>query len=207
VSDAAEREASEGDGPAPYRNLDAQRLAGLKQLLALKTTKRTGWLRAGVDPQNCESVADHAFYVVLFAALFADDSLDRATVLEMAIVHDLAETVVGDLTPSDCPRPEKIERERAAMVALCRSLPNGQRWLELWETYERQESPEAKFVRAIDRTEMAWQAALYAQEAGIDAQSFQTSAERDADATTFMRLNDAIARVCRDFPGSAAENP
>lgn len=168
-------------------------------MLALKSVKRNGWLRAGVDPQRCESVADHAFHVVLFAALFADDSLDRATVVDLAIVHDLAESVVGDLTPSDCPRNEKIERERAAMIALCRGLPDGQRWLDLWEAYERQESPEAKFVRAIDRAEMAWQAALYAREVEIDPGSFQDSAERDSDPSAFRRLNASIAEACRDL--------
>lgn len=178
-------------------------LAGLGQLLALKSTKRTGWLRAGVDPQKCESVADHAFYVVLFAALFSDESLDRATVLDMAIVHDLAEIVVGDLTPSDCSRVEKTERERAAMVELCRALPNGQRWFGVWEAYERQESPEAKFVRAIDRMEMARQAALYAQEEGIDPRPFYASAVRDSDPRQFARLIATIARISRDF-GAAA---
>lgn len=194
------------DGPAPFQNLDPTTLAGLRQLLALKSTKRTGWLRAGVDPHPCESVADHAFYVVLFAALFADESLDRATVLDMAIVHDLAEIVVGDLTPGDCPRAEKIERERSAMVELCRALPNGQRWLDVWETYERQDSPEAKFVRAIDRTEMAWQAALYARDARIDPTSFQDSAARDCDPEGFARFNASIARICRGFGASSNWN-
>jgi putative hydrolase of HD superfamily len=178
-------------------------LAGLKQLLALKSTKRTGWLRAGVDPAKCESVADHAFYVVLFAALFADESLDRTTVLDMGIVHDLAEIVVGDLTPSDCSREEKADRERAAMVEICRALPDGQRWLAVWEAYERQESAEAKFVRAIDRTEMAWQAALYAREEGIDPTPFQTSAARDSDMHRSSHLNAVIARIGRDFGASS----
>jgi putative hydrolase of HD superfamily len=178
---------------------------GLKQLLALKSTKRTGWLRAGVDAAQCESVADHAFHVVLFAALFADESLDRATVIDMAIAHDLAETLVGDLTPSDCSRAEKTERERAAMISLCSALPNGQRWLELWETYERQESPEAKFVRTIDRAEMAWQAALYEREENIGSRSFQTSAERDAEPAAFHRLNAMIADVCRRFGASKSD--
>lgn len=202
MSDADDCDSIADKSPTPFQNLDPTMLAGLRQLLALKSTKRTGWLRAGVDPSECESVADHAFYVVLFAALFADESLDRATVLDMAIVHDLAETVVGDLTPSDCPRAEKIERERAAMVDLCRALPDGQRWLNLWETYERQESPEAKFVRTIDRTEMAWQAALYARDAKIDPTSFQDSAARDCDPQQFARLNASIARVCRGFGAS-----
>jgi putative hydrolase of HD superfamily len=199
VSGAEAQDSNAEEPSASAECFDARMLAGLKRLLALKSTKRTGWLRAGVDPQRCESVADHAFYVVLFAALFADESLDRATVLDMAIVHDLAEIVVGDLMPSDCPRAEKIERERAAMVEICRALPNGQRWLAVWEAYESQESPEAKFVRAIDRTEMARQAALYAREEGIDPRPFLESAVRGTEMHPFALLNAAIARICRDY--------
>lgn len=186
---------------------DARMLVGLKRLLALKSIKRTGWLRAGVAPPKCESVADHAFYVVLYAALFADDSLDRATVLDMAIVHDLAEIVVGDLTPTDCPRAEKIERERSAMASICRVLPNGEKWRAVWEAYERQDSPEAKFVRAVDRAEMARQAALYAQDEGIDPRPFQASAIRDADPQVFERLSAAHDRLRRDFSAVSTDNP
>ena len=186
----------------PFAALDETTLAALAQLFALKRTKRTGWLRAGLAHERCESVADHAFYVTLLCLLFADESLDRATVMEMALLHDLAETVVGDLTPSDCPREEKIARERQAMIGLGGALPDGQRLLDVWERYERQDSPEARFVRAVDRCEMAWQSALYAREAKLDPTPFRASATREADPNALSGLIAAIEEFGRRYRGS-----
>ena len=66
----------------------------------LKLQKRTGWVREGV--QGPESIADHMYRMAMLSLLSEeDDQLDIAKCVQMAVVHDLAEAVVGDITPLD----------------------------------------------------------------------------------------------------------
>src|SRR5689334_14865724 len=89
----------------------------LEHAMRLKSTARAGWKRCGVD--RCESVADHTFGVALLALLAPDPNdakgssdsgepprrrageLNRDHCLALALVHDLAESIVGDITPHD----------------------------------------------------------------------------------------------------------
>ena len=74
-------------------------------------------LRAGASADK-SSVADHTFGVALLALLFprgAAGDVDRHHCVALAIVHDLAESIVGDVTPHDRIDPaEKHRREAAA---------------------------------------------------------------------------------------------
>ena len=94
----------------------------------LKTTPRTGWQRRHIVP--CESVADHSWRVAVLAYLLVPSSSSSSTetmdwnkVLQMALVHDLAECIVGDITPDDgVSKPEKHAREEMAMRQLTQLL-------------------------------------------------------------------------------------
>jgi putative hydrolase of HD superfamily len=108
-----------------------------------------GWVRAGIGTP--ESVADHSWGMALLAIVLCPDDLDRERVLALAIVHDLAEVRVGDITPDEMPRDVKRERERIAAASLLREHPK--LWA-LWEDYEQARSPEAKFVHELDKLEM-----------------------------------------------------
>ncbi|KAJ1327313.1 hypothetical protein BSLG_010655 [Batrachochytrium salamandrivorans] len=68
----------------------------------LKITKRTGWVDRGVD--NAESIGDHMHRMSIIALLVKDQTIDKNRLVKMAVVHDLAEAVVGDLTPHRNPR-------------------------------------------------------------------------------------------------------
>ncbi|KAH0436077.1 hypothetical protein IEQ34_026484 [Dendrobium chrysotoxum] len=141
----------------------------------LKTTKRAGWVRKGV--QEPESVADH-MYRMSVMALIADYSpdIDRERCIKMALVHDIAEAIVGDITPSDgVPKDEKSRREREAINHMCNLLGGGSRakeMLELWMEYEENSSLEAKVVKDFDKVEMILQALEYEQEQGMNLDEF-----------------------------------
>ncbi|KAG8692052.1 hypothetical protein FRC11_007018 [Ceratobasidium sp. 423] len=84
----------------------------------------------------------------------------------MAVVHDLAEAVVGDIAPWEgISKVEKAQREREGMRSMLSDMlhdsPGANRIKALWEEYEEQATPEAKFVKDLDRLEMALQAAEY----------------------------------------------
>ncbi|KAI8923276.1 HD domain-containing protein [Entophlyctis helioformis] len=119
----------------------------------LKTTKRTGWVDRGVP--GAESIADHMHRMGVMAMLIQDAAIDRHRLIKMAIVHDLAEAVVGDLTPhSGVSKAEKERRERDAMLSfvdLNGSSPQILEILALWEEYEAAQSPEALLCKDLDK--------------------------------------------------------
>ena len=130
--------------------------AFFEEAIRLKEIVRAGWVRAGIGTP--ESVADHSWGMALLAIVLCPDDLDRERVLALAIVHDLAEVRVGDITPDEMPRDVKRERERIAAASLLREHP---RLWALWEDYEQARSPEAKFVHELDKLEMGLQALRY----------------------------------------------
>lgn len=125
----------------------------------LKRTKRTGWVERGIP--EAESVADHSFRVALMALLLSPVGLDRGKILKMAVLHDLAESVVGDLTPQSPDYPSKPQREFTVLKALLAPFDEKEEFLELWSEFETGLTPEARFVREIDRLEAAVQATEY----------------------------------------------
>src|SRR3954464_13130145 len=103
----------------------------------LKETERAGWVLRGVEAP--ESVADHSWRVALLALLLApaaEGAPDPARAMALALVHDLAECMVGDITPFDgVDRAEKRRREEAAMSELSALAPGAQ-LLALWREYD-----------------------------------------------------------------------
>jgi putative hydrolases of HD superfamily len=129
----------------------------------LKRVPRTGWLQRGVLPVDCESVADHSYRMALMAMLFfphmQHPQIDTHRLCRIALVHDLAEAVVGDITPEDgVSKEEKRKLEREAMRKICGDRSD---LMELWEEYEMGETLEAKVVKDLDKLEMILSAEEY----------------------------------------------
>jgi putative hydrolase of HD superfamily len=166
-------------------------LDALIEAVRLKRVARAGWVRVGVpDP---ESVAAHSWGVAWLAVVLAPPELDRARVLTYAVLHDLAEAWVGDLTPHDgVSREDKERRERVAVTDLCARIPRGAEVLAAWEAYEAQADDEARFVRQLDRLDMAVQAAAYADQA--PTAEFVASAAAVVTDPALRPLLDATAR-------------
>lgn len=77
-------------------------LSFFRILRFLKTQRRTGWLDRGIESRNAESISDHMYRMAVMCMLAPqEDELDSRKCAMIALVHDLAEAVVGDLTPSD----------------------------------------------------------------------------------------------------------
>jgi putative hydrolase of HD superfamily len=148
----------------------------------LKQLYRQGWLLRGVPIERCESVAEHSFGVALLSLFLADTyfpQFDKAKIVSMALIHDFGEIYAGDFTPSDNVQPtEKQDLERQSVVKVLQKLANGSTYIALWEEFESGESPEARFVRQIDRLEMGLQASVYSRQNLVDPSGFFISAMR-----------------------------
>ena len=117
----------------------------LIEALRLKALDRAGWVRVGVpDP---ESVAAHSWGVAWLVSVLCPPELDREKALLIAVVHDLAEVRIGDLTPHD-ELADKAVRERRAFIEMTHALPNAEELLQLFDDYGR--SAEGRFVKSCD---------------------------------------------------------
>jgi len=148
----------------------------------LKQLYRQGWLQRGLAPDKCESVAEHTFSMAVLAMVISDahfKQLDQIKVLRMVLLHDFGEIYAGDTTPRDSVDPAlKYEREHESVMKVLGKLPIGAPYLSLWQEYESGLTPEARFVKQIDRLEMALQAAVYQKQGVVDAGEFIASAEQ-----------------------------
>ncbi|XP_053972810.1 5'-deoxynucleotidase HDDC2-like isoform X2 [Hylaeus volcanicus] len=124
--------------------------------------KRTGWVIRNIsDP---ETIAGHMYRMAMLSFLVDNkDNLDKVKIMQMALIHDLAECIVGDITPHDGIPPDVKHRlEDEAMEDICKLLGDkGPMILEMFREYEKQESPEAKYVKDLDRLDLIMQAYEY----------------------------------------------
>ena len=129
----------------------------------LKRLRRAGWVRVGVP--DSESVADHSYRVAVMALLIGPRlGLNVDRLVRLALIHDLAEARVGDLTPLDAVSPtEKSDLESAAFVDIVDGLSEGEALYDLWLEYESGATPEARSARQLDKLELALQALEYEQ--------------------------------------------
>ncbi|KAL0076636.1 HD domain-containing protein [Phycomyces blakesleeanus] len=145
----------------------------------LKRTKRTGWLDYGV--KGPESIGDHMHRMGVMAMLINDPSLDRDKCIKMAIVHDLAEAIVGDITPhAGVSKQDKFNMEKSAMdgfQTLLGDTDMAQEITGLWNEYEEAITPEALLVKDLDKFEMIVQALEYEKSDGKNLQSFFDSTQ------------------------------
>ncbi|KAJ0026963.1 hypothetical protein NQD34_017963, partial [Periophthalmus magnuspinnatus] len=137
----------------------------MKLIGQLKRVPRTGWVYRKV--KEPESVSDHMYRMAMMSLTITDPTVDRDRCIKLALVHDMAECIVGDIAPSDnVSKEEKHRREEEAMRHLSGLLPNGlrQEIYALWEEYETQSSAEARLVKQFDLLEMILQGHEYEQE-------------------------------------------
>ncbi|XP_058028387.1 5'-deoxynucleotidase HDDC2 [Ahaetulla prasina] len=134
----------------------------LKLVGQLKRVPRTGWVYRKVN--NPESVSDHMYRMAIMAMVTEDKTLNKDRCIRLALVHDMAECIVGDIAPADnISKEEKHRQEKEAMKHLTRLLSEdlAKEIYELWEEYEYQSTAEAKFVKQLDQCEMIIQALEY----------------------------------------------
>ncbi len=134
-----------------------------KKANGLKWIERRGWV-AKVNVKEPESVADHCYVTALMCMVLADlKGLNSNKAVKMALLHDLAESIVGDYMPEDVSAEKKQEEENKAIKNILAALHPRLRssYEKLLREYNRGSSKEARLVHQIDKLEMALQASDY----------------------------------------------
>ena len=161
-----------------------------ERVLELKNVPRQGW-KEKLEIDNPESVADHSYSTTVLSMILSDmKGLDSEKIIRMALLHDLAESIIGDITPDHITKNEKITKENHAIKQILKNLPDSitELYFEIWNDYQKKSSKEAILLHEIDKLEMAFQAKFY-QKKGISKEKLKTFFD-----TAKMEINDKNLR-------------
>jgi putative hydrolases of HD superfamily len=133
----------------------------------LKELPRTGW-KQKLEIENAESVASHTFLLIVLVLLFSEkyrfSCKKKVRLIEMALIHDLAESITGDITPENMNKNRKRKLEDEAFSKIIENIyikSLKKRYLGLWHEYQKKKSFESKCVHLLDKLEMVLQANYY----------------------------------------------
>lgn len=138
------------------------------KVLNLKNIPRQGW-KEKLEMKDVESVADHTYLTAVMSMVFSDmQNLNTEKIVKMALLHDLAESITGDITPDKITKEKKNKIETDAIKNILQNLPSNisQTYFKIWNEYQENCTSEAILLHEIDKLEMAFQAKSY-QSQGI----------------------------------------
>ena len=137
----------------------------------LKNVIRTGWKDWSVQRTRIESVAEHIFGVQMLALAMKSEyqyDVDIMKVIFMLAVHELGETIIGDLTQFQISKEEKEKLEHEAVHKILGNLLNGKQIEELFLEFDSHNTKEAMFAYQCDKLECDLQCKLYDEEGCVD---------------------------------------
>ena len=167
-----------------------------KTALGLKNIQRKGWINQ-LGIKNVESVADHSYAMSIMSMIISDlHSFDSKKILKMTLLHDLAESQVGDFTPDEIPKERKYEIENSAMNKILENLPSNlkEEYNQIWNEYQSKSTNEAKIVHDIDKLEMAFQAIEY-----FNTRHPKTSIQSFIDSALNEINNEEIKKILKNL--------
>ena len=140
------------------------------QIANLKKISRSGW-KSKLNLADSESVADHTYMMTVMAMVLSDiKNLNTEKIIKMSILHDWAESKIGEFIPGEITIEEKNNLEEKAMKEIFSILPDKvqKNYRIIWEDYNDNLSLESKFVHQLDKLEMILQAKIYEKTVGYE---------------------------------------
>ena len=137
----------------------------------LKDVVRTGWKDWRVTRERVESIAEHVYGVQMLALAMKSEyeyDIDMEKVIFMLAIHELGETIIGDLTQFQISKEEKEKIEHEAVHDILGDLIGGDKIEELFLEFDAHETPEAMFAYQCDKLECDIQCKLYDEEECVD---------------------------------------
>ena len=142
--------------------IDKHRQAIFKLFKDIHNLKRSGWVNHNVS--NPESVAEHTYAVALMTLLYTPQIMNKDKAVNMALLHDIQETIIGDYTPEDNITPqEKAQKELQAIKKIAKSLEKPEIFA-LFEEFEAKTSKESRWVKDLDHLDAVLLASYYDQQ-------------------------------------------
>lgn len=148
----------------------------------LKNVIRTGWTDWHVNRDRIESVAEHIYGVQMLAIAMHSEykyDIDIMKVIYMLAIHELGETIIGDLTQFQISNKEKEEIEHNAVHEILGKLLSGKEIEKLFLEFDAHETEEAKFAYQCDKLECGLQCKLYDEENCVDLNNQEGNNTKD----------------------------
>lgn len=163
----------------PYKNM-------VEEMYMFKSIKREGWIRRKVDEP--ESIADHMYGCYMLGIFFLPNNVhqcidynipdienyseySKESILEMLLLHDLAESRIGDIvTPEKVRKDVEDENSFFAYYEFLCSFPHiyglgNQK--KAWDEFIENSTINAKIANDIDKIEPLIQAHIYKKNGNV----------------------------------------
>ena len=109
-----------------------------KTPINLKKIQRQGWVDK-LSITKPESVADHTYSMAIMGMIISDlENYNSEKIIKMILLHDLAESKIGDYTPGQIDLKKKNEIENIAFLKIIEDLPNSikTQYQSIWKEYQ-----------------------------------------------------------------------
>ena len=140
----------------------------------LKNVIRTGWLDWHVNRNRLESIAEHIYGTQMLAIAMKYEynyDIDIMKVIFMLAIHELGETIIGDLTMFQISKEEKEQIEHAAVHRILSNILDGEKIEKLFLEFDAHETKEAIFAYQCDKLECDLQCKIYDEEGCVDLEN------------------------------------
>ena len=148
----------------------------------LKNIIRTGWLNWNVKRERLESVAEHVFGVQMLALAINSEynyDIDITKVIYMLAIHEIGETIIGDLTRFQISEEDKKKIEHNAVGKVLEPLKDKEYIKNLFIEFDEGKTKEAKFAYQCDKLECDLQSKLYDQENCVNLKDQENNSTKD----------------------------
>lgn len=118
-----------------------------------------------------ERVAEHIFGVQMLAIAMKSEyqyDVDIMKVILMLAIHEIGETVIGDLTQFQISKEEKEKLEHEAVHKILDDLLDGNQIEQLFLEFDLHHTKESMFAYQCDKLECDLQSKLYDEEGCVD---------------------------------------
>lgn len=125
---------------------------------SLEKIYRKGWIMRGVEPEYYESDAIHTMQMFAIISMYNNsinannkDDIDVLKVYEMILIHEIGESVIGDIAEIEKEHKDKRIAEEICIKQIFGSLKCSDYFINLWLEFEAKETKEAKLAYEIDK--------------------------------------------------------
>ena len=144
-----------------------------KEYIKMEQVIRKGWLMCNVPSERLESVGDHTLQLMMLASVITKElniEIDLRRLMEMLLIHDLGEIIIGDISEVEANTYLKKQDEDEAVKSIFSKLSkeNAEYYFSLWLDMYNKESDLAKFAYLLDKIDAVIKAGVYEKDYNLD---------------------------------------
>ncbi|MBR5273008.1 MAG: HD domain-containing protein [Clostridia bacterium] len=144
-----------------------------KEFIKIEQIMRKGWIISNVPAERLESVGDHTLQLIMLASVITKEfgiSFDNKKLIDMLLMHDIGEIVIGDISDTEVDVHDKKSKEAAAVKSLLSNLSaeNAEYYYALWAELKARDTEMAKFAYMLDKIDAVIKSRIYEDEYNVD---------------------------------------